>query len=180
MSVRGQKRGGGGADPAAGPSQRQLRVGEIVRRALAEVFARGDLHDPDLTRRNLTFTEVRPSPDLKNATVFVAPLGGKDEEGALKALRRNSGEIRRALARNVQLKYAPDVKFVIDKTFDRMQEADRLFQNERVRRDVESGRAAAQEEDDVWDDEGEDEDEGGGGADEAAEGGSAGDPAPKT
>ncbi|MDD2869421.1 MAG: 30S ribosome-binding factor RbfA [Neomegalonema sp.] len=169
MSVRSHK---GGADPAAGPSQRQLRVGEIVRRALADVFARGDLHDPDLTRRNITFTEVRPSPDLKNATVFVAPLGGKDEEGALKALRRNSGEIRRALARNVQLKYAPDVKFVIDKTFDRMQEADRLFQNERVRRDVEAGRAAARK--DEWDDE-DDEDHGEGeGGDQADR-----DPAPK-
>ncbi len=139
MSVRSQK----GAEPAAGPSQRQLRVGEIVRRALAEVFARGDLHDPDLTKRNLTFTEARPSPDLKNVTVYVAPLGGKDEAGALKALRRNTAEIRRALAKSVQLKYAPDLKFVIDKTFDRMQEADRLFANERVRRDVEAGREAA-------------------------------------
>lgn len=143
MSVRGQK----GTDPAAGPSQRQLRVGEIVRHALAQVFMRGDLHDPDLTKRNITVTEVRPSPDLKTVRVYVAPLGGKDEEGALKALRRNTVEIRRELARNVQLKYAPDLKFVIDKTFDRMQEADRLFQNERVQRDLGRGRPRPQDDD---------------------------------
>ncbi|MEL6531423.1 MAG: 30S ribosome-binding factor RbfA [Pseudomonadota bacterium] len=122
----------------SGPSQRQLRVGELIRRALSDLLMRGDIHDPDLNAMSITVGEVQTSPDLKKARVFVMPLGGDHREEALAVLRRNKGELRRALTREVTLKYAPDLHFVIDETFDRMDETRRLFSDERVRRDVAS------------------------------------------
>ena len=124
--------------PGSGPSQRQLRVGELIRRRLSEVLTRGDIHDPDLNAISITVGEVRASPDLKVATVFVLPLGGKDAEAALDALRRNKGEIRRAVAKGLDLKFAPELRFALDDTFDRMDETRRLFSQDNVRRDVES------------------------------------------
>ncbi len=121
-----------------GPSQRQLRVGELLRRRISEVLARGDIHDPDLGSMSITVGEVRTSPDLKVATVYVLPLGGKDQDLALEALRRNRGEIRRTVARGLDLKFAPELRFVLDETFDRMDETRRLFSETTVRRDVES------------------------------------------
>lgn len=120
-----------------GPSQRQLRVGELIRRTLSDVLLRGDVHDPDLNRFSITVGEVRTSPDLKVATVFVMPLGGQNAELALKALRENSRELRHLVAREMTLKYAPDLRFVLDETFDRMDDTRRLFSDDRVRRDVE-------------------------------------------
>ena len=120
------------------PSQRQLRVGELLRRRISEVLARGDIHDPDLGSMSITVGEVRTSPDLKVATVYVLPLGGKDQDLALEALRRNRGEIRRTVARGLDLKFAPELRFVLDETFDRMDETRRLFSETTVRRDVES------------------------------------------
>jgi ribosome-binding factor A len=120
-----------------GPSQRQLRVGELIRRTLSDVLARGDVHDPDLGRISITVGEVRASPDLKVATAYVLPLGGKDPEGMLSALRRNRGELRHLVAREMTLKFAPELRFEIDETFDRMDATRRLFADERVRRDVE-------------------------------------------
>lgn len=122
-----------------GPSQRQLRVGELIRRRLSEVLTRGEIHDPDLENMMITVGEVRSSPDLKVATVFVLPLGGKDPDGALEALIRNRGEIRRAVAKGLDLKFAPELRFVLDETFDRMDETRRLFSQDDVRRDVEDG-----------------------------------------
>ena len=120
-----------------GPSQRQLRVGELIRRRLSEVLTRGETHDPDLDAIPITVGEVRCSPDLKVATVFVLPLGGRDPEGTLEALRRNKGEIRRSVARGLDLKFAPELRFVLDETFDRMDETRRLLEQAQVRRDVE-------------------------------------------
>ncbi len=120
------------------PSQRQLRVGELVRRTLAEVLARADVHDPDLNRHSITVGEVRVSPDLKVATAFVMPLGGSDAEAALAALRRNKGELRHHVARAMTLKFAPDLRFALDETFDRMDATRRILSEERVRRDVEA------------------------------------------
>ena len=122
-----------------GPSQRQLRVGELIRRTLSDVLLRAEVHDPDLNRHSITVGEVRASPDLKVATVYVLPLGGHDAQDALAALRRNTRELRHHVAREMTLKYAPDLRFVLDETFDRMDDTRRLFADERVRRDVESG-----------------------------------------
>jgi len=119
-----------------GPSQRQLRVGELIRRTLSDVLARGDVHDPDLTSLSITVGEVRCSPDLKQATVYVLPLGGKGADGMLEALERNRSELRRVVSRNLTLKYAPALRFRIDDTFDRMDETRRLFAQDEVRRDL--------------------------------------------
>ena len=123
---------------SSGPSQRQLRVGELIRRTLSEILAQGDLHDPDLEGVSITVGEVRASPDLKKATAFVLPLGGGNREGILAALRRNKPGIRHLLAREMTLKHVPDLRFEIDETFDRMDATRRMFADEKVRRDVET------------------------------------------
>ncbi|MFT3690393.1 30S ribosome-binding factor RbfA [Paenirhodobacter sp.] len=123
-----------------GPSQRQLRVGELIRRTLSDVLIRGEVHDPDLNRMSITVGEVRTSPDLKVATVFVAPLGGtlggEDAQVMLAALRRHTGELRHLITREMTLKYAPDLRFRLDETFDRLDETRRLFSDEKVQRDI--------------------------------------------
>ncbi len=121
---------------ASGPSQRQLRVAEVIRHRLAEVLARGDVHDPDLSRMSITVAEVRCSPDLKHATAYVMPLGGQGADLALVALRRNKAELRHQVARDLGLKFAPDLRFELDATFDRMDDARRLFNDPRVQADV--------------------------------------------
>lgn len=121
-----------------GPSQRQLRVGELIRRSLSEVLARGDVHDPDLNRMSITVGEVRTSPDLKIATAYVLPLGGEGKDEVLKLLSRNKGELRRVIARKLALKFAPDLRFQLDETFDRMDETRRMLAQDVVRRDAEA------------------------------------------
>ncbi|MDQ2089506.1 30S ribosome-binding factor RbfA [Marimonas arenosa] len=120
-----------------GPSQRQLRVGELIRRTLAEVLARGDVHDPELNRLSITVGEVRTSPDLKIATAYVLPLGGQGQEDVIALLARNRGELRRIIGKKLAMKYTPDLRFRLDETFDQMDETRRMFSEERVRRDVE-------------------------------------------
>jgi len=119
-----------------GPSQRQLRVGEMLRRAISDVLARGDLYDPDLANTSITVGEVRTSPDLKNATVFVYPLGGQNADNVVAALNKSSGEVRYALTKNVTLKHSPKIKFMLDTTFDQMDETHRLLNQENVTRDL--------------------------------------------
>ena len=119
-----------------GPSQRQLRVGELIRRTLSEVLARGDVHEPELNRMSITVGEVRISPDLKIATAYVLPLGGDQAETALKLLARNKGELRRVIGKKLALKYAPDLRFRLDETFDRMDETRRMLNQDAVRRDL--------------------------------------------
>ena len=123
-------------DRGKGPSQRQLRVGELLRRRLSEVLARGEIHDPELNALSITVGEVRATPDLRLATAWVLPLGGRDADMALEVLRRNKAELRRAVSRGLNLKYAPDLRFVLDETFDKMDETRRLLSDETVRRDV--------------------------------------------
>lgn len=119
-----------------GPTQRQLRVGELLRRALSDLLNRAEIHDPDLNRRNITVGEVRMSNDLKVATIHVMPLGGEDVEGAIAALARNKWELRHRVAKEMTLKYAPDLRFRPDGTFDQLDETRRLFADERVQRDI--------------------------------------------
>ena len=120
----------------SGPSQRQLRVGELIRRALADILLRGDIHDPDLAHVSVTVGEVQPSPDLRQAIVHVAPLGGQNADGVIAALNRNAGELRHQVNRAVTLKFSPKLKFVLDRTFDNLDEARRIFDNETVQRDI--------------------------------------------
>ncbi|MGH1423750.1 MAG: 30S ribosome-binding factor RbfA [Pseudooceanicola sp.] len=127
------------ASGGRGPSQRQLRVGEMIRRTLSETLSRGEIHDPDLNRLSLTVGEVRVTPDLRIATAFVLPLGGQGQDEAIELLARNKGEIRRILGKKAGLRFAPDLRFRIDDTFDRMDETQRLFSQDAVRRDLEAG-----------------------------------------
>lgn len=122
----------------SGPSQRQLRVAELIRRRLSDVLMQGDIHDPELNALSITVGEVTCSPDLKMATAYVLPLGGKDRDQALEALKRNRNEIRRVVGKGLALKFSPQIRFQIDETFDRLDESRRLFSDENVRRDLDS------------------------------------------
>ncbi|MDW3180371.1 30S ribosome-binding factor RbfA [Roseobacter sp.] len=122
----------------AGPSQRQLRVGELIRRALSDVLARGDVHDPDLNRMSITVGEVRTSPDLRIATAYVLPLGGRGQEEVISLLARNKGELRRVVSKKLSLKFAPDLRFQLDETFDRMDETREMLNRDDVRRDTDA------------------------------------------
>ncbi len=121
----------------AGPSQRQQRVAELVRHALAEVLSRGDIQDPVLMKHVVTIPEVRMSPDLKIATAFVMPLGGRDEAAVLEALDRNRKPLRQEVAHRVNLKFAPDLRFRRDDSFDEAAKIDALLRSEKVRKDTE-------------------------------------------
>ncbi len=131
-----------------GPSQRQLRVGELIRRRLSDVLTRDETHDPALSSRSITVTEVRCSSDLRVATVFVLPLGGEGRGEALAALRRNAGPLRHLVSRQLALKFAPELRFAIDDSFDRMDDARRLFAEPRVRRDIDVPDQPAEDHDD--------------------------------
>ena len=120
----------------SGPSQRQLRVGELIRRALSEILMQGIIHDPDLNRISVTVSEVAASPDLKIATAYVCPLGGEGGEDLIALLAKNKSEIRRSISKKLTLKYTPDLRFRIDETFDRMDKTRRLFSQENIKRDL--------------------------------------------
>ena len=119
------------------PSQRQLRVGEEVRHALSQVLGESLLRDPDLADAAITVTEVRISPDLKNATAFVMPLGGSDLEAKVAALRRAAPFLRGEVARRVKLRFAPRLSFEPDRSFDAAGRIDDLLRGERLQRDLE-------------------------------------------
>ena len=123
---------------APGGSQRQLRVGETVRHALAEILAHGDVHDPDLEGHIITVPEVRMSPDLKLATIYVMPLGGRDTEVVIEALNRNKKFLRGEVAHRVNLKFAPDLRFRVDDRFDEAERIEKLLRTPEVRRDLAS------------------------------------------
>ncbi len=112
-------------------------MGELIRRTLADVLNRGEIHDPDLNRLSITVGEVQASPDLRVATAFVLPLGGGDRDAALDALNRNKSSLRQAINRKLTLKRSPELRFEIDEIFDRMDETHRLLALQRVRRDLE-------------------------------------------
>ena len=120
----------------SGPSQRQLRVGEELRHALAEIFRRETFRDPDLAGVTLTFTEVRVSPDLRQATVYLMPLGGDARDKVLAGLGRVKSFLRRQVGSIVRLKFVPDLHFRIDESFDEAERIDRLFRDPAVARDL--------------------------------------------
>jgi ribosome-binding factor A len=124
-------------EQSAGSSQRQLRVGELVRHAVAEMLARGEVHDPVIEGHLITVPEVRMTPDLRLATIYVMPLGGRDEKEVVAALDRNKKYLRGEIARRVNLKFAPDIRFRIDERFDEAERIEKLLRTPQIRRDLE-------------------------------------------
>ncbi len=126
------------SETSSGPTQRQLRVGELVRHALAEILARGEVVDDVLARHVVTVPEVRMSPDLRLATAYVMPLGGKDVPEVIAALDKHKKFLRTEIAHRINLKFAPEVRFRRDESFDEAARIDRLLHTEKVRRDLEA------------------------------------------
>src|SRR5271156_6801319 len=120
-----------------GGSQRQLRVGELIRHELAEMLSRGDIHDPVVETHMITVPEVRMSPDLRLATIYIMPLGGRDGKEVLEALDRNKKYVRGEIARRVNLKFAPDIRFRPDERFDEAERIEKLLRTPVVQRDLE-------------------------------------------
>lgn len=129
-------------DKDQGPSVRVLRVGEQVRHILSEIIARGDVHDDVLATHPVSITEVRMSPDLRHATVFVKPLLGKDEDAVLKALRTNTAYLQKTVASKVRMKYAAKLKFLADESFDEASHIEKLLRDPKVARDLGSDEEA--------------------------------------
>jgi len=129
-------------DSPAGASQRQLRVGELIRHAMAEMLTRGDIHDPVIESHMITIPEVRMTADLKLATIYVMPLGGKDVNAVIAALNDNKRFLRGEIAHRVNLKFAPDIRFRADERFDEAERIEKLLRTPEVRRDIEKDGAA--------------------------------------
>src|SRR5262245_6469967 len=125
-------------DSASGdmPSQRQLRVGELIRHALAEMLTRGEVHDPVIEGHLITVPEVRMTADLRLATIYVMPLGGRDRNEVIEALDRNKRYLRGEIAHRVNLKFAPDIRFRIDERFDEAERIEKLLRTPEVQRDL--------------------------------------------
>ncbi len=121
---------------AKGPSQRQLRAGELIRHALVDVLAHEELRDPDLEGVSVTVSEARVSPDLKHASVFVAPLGGGDPAKTAAALNRCARFLRGRLGRRIELRYTPELKFLPDESFDEAEHIGALLHRPDVARDL--------------------------------------------
>ena len=119
-----------------GGSQRQLRVGELVRHAIAELLTRGEVHDPVIEGHLITVPEVRMSPDLRLATIYVMPLAGRDADEVVAALERNKKFLRGEIAHTINLKFAPDIRFRIDERFEEAERIDKLLRSPEVKRDL--------------------------------------------
>jgi ribosome-binding factor A len=124
------------AETAENRSVRLLKVGEQVRHVLSDILARGDVHDDTLAKHMVSVTEVRMSPDLKHATVFVKPLLGQEEEKVLKALRTNTAYLQREVASRVNTKYAAKLKFLADESFDEGSHIEKLLRDPKVAQDL--------------------------------------------
>ncbi len=123
-------------DKAPGASQRQLRVAELIRHEMADLLARGEVHDPVIEHHMITIPEVRVTADLRLATIYVMPLGGRDEKEVLEALERNNRYLRAEIARRVNLKFAPEIRFRIDERFDEAERIEKLLRTPAVQRDL--------------------------------------------
>jgi ribosome-binding factor A len=124
------------SERASGPSQRALRAGEVIRHAIAELLSRGDVHDPVLEGHLITVPEVRMSPDLRLATIYVMPLGGKDVEEVVAALERNKKFLRGEIAHRVNLKFAPEIRFRKDERFEEAERIQKILATPQVKRDL--------------------------------------------
>ena len=120
----------------SGPSQRMLRMSELVRHALAEIFARGEVHDPVLETHTITIPEVVMTPDLRHATAYVMPLGGKDKSKIIEALNKHKKFMRGVVAKKIEAKFVPDLHFRLDERFDRAEKIDELLRRPEVARDL--------------------------------------------
>lgn len=119
-----------------GPSQRQLKAGEVIRKALAEVFLTSDIQDPELSGVTLIVTEVNVSPDLRNAKAYISPLNMDDGAGAVEALRRHRKFLRGEVTRRVRMKYMPDIDFALDLAFEHYSRIDELLRSSKVAQDL--------------------------------------------
>jgi ribosome-binding factor A len=120
----------------AGPSQRQLRVGELIRHAMAEMLSRSEIHDPVIEAHMITVPEVAMTADLRLATVYVMPLGGRDAKPVIEALERNKKFLRGEIARRINLKFAPDIRFRFDERFDEAERIEKILRTPQVQRDL--------------------------------------------
>jgi ribosome-binding factor A len=123
-------------EQSAGGSQRQLRVGELIRHEFADMLVRGEVHDPVIQTHMITVPEVRMSPDLRLATIYIMPLGGKDAEKVLEAMERNKRYVRGEIGRRVNLKFAPEIRFRIDERFDEAERIEKLLRTPVIQRDL--------------------------------------------
>jgi len=130
-----------------GPTQRQLRVGEMLRHALSDILREREIRDPGLEGVSVTVTQVKPSPDMRHATVFVQPLGGANAEAIVNALNRHRGFLRGELGHAIELKFTPELRFVEDTSFAEAQRIERILHSERVARDLKSPDAGAKDDD---------------------------------
>ena len=119
-----------------GPTQRQMRVGEMLRHALSEILRRGEIRDPDLSGISVTVTQVKPSGDMRHATVFVEPLGGKNGAQVVAALNRHARYLRGEMGHTISLKFTPDLRFVEDTSFAEAEKIEGILKSERVQRDL--------------------------------------------
>lgn len=126
------------SDKKASGGQRNLRVGEEIRHALASIFMRGEVHSMDLLGASITVSEVRVSPDLKNATAFVMPLAGKNKEGLLEALKKSSPELRHLVGKKIKLRYTPKIFFALDESYDEAERISNLLSKPEVARDLDN------------------------------------------
>ena len=130
-----------------GPSQRQLRVGEVLRHALSDILRKNEIRDPDLEGVSVTVTQVKPSPDMRHATVFVEPLGGANAEAIVNALNRHRGFLRGELGRAITLKFTPELRFIEDTSFAEAERIERILHSERVARDLKARDDASKDDD---------------------------------
>lgn len=133
--------------PQTGPSQRQLRVGEMLRHALSNILRNTEIRDPDLTGVSVTVTQVKPSPDMRHATVFVEPLGGLNAPAVLAALNRHRGFLRGELGRTIKLKFTPELRFIEDTSFAEAERIETILHSEKVARDINIGSEASEDDD---------------------------------
>ena len=133
---RSSSRRTGRNDGPTGPSQRQLRVGEALRHALAEVLTRNDIRDPELEGVSVTITQVKPSPDMRYATVYCEPLGGENAQVVIAALNRHKGFLRGEMGHRLTMKFTPELRFVEDESFAEAQKIETILNSPQVQRDL--------------------------------------------
>lgn len=147
-SARARSRAPERSSAKAGPSQRQLRVGELLRHALSDILRRGEVRDPDLAGISVTVTQVVPSPDMRHALVYCEPLGGKNAGPVISALNRHKGFLRGEMGRMIALKFTPELRFVEDVSFAEAEKIEVLLKSERVQKDL-AAKAAKSDSDDA-------------------------------